>query len=114
MSVTFSIAGERAADDEDRYVNLNNANAADVLRWLGLPAADLYGEVPARELGALCRRRLWDEARNHDDGVRPYELTGAQGARAIFFGREPGYLRRRAADLLALAELAGEGTVRWG
>ena len=58
MSVTFSI-GERASFDLDRAMNLSNRNAADLLAWLGLATDDLYGQMPARELAARCRRRLW-------------------------------------------------------
>jgi hypothetical protein len=42
-----------------------------VLRWLGF-AAELFGQVPARELAARCRGRLWDEERNHDPPLEPH------------------------------------------
>jgi hypothetical protein len=47
-----------------QWINLSNQNAADFLAWLGLPTRDLVGELPGRELAALCRRRLWPEPGN--------------------------------------------------
>jgi hypothetical protein len=114
MSVTFTVAG--VDDDEVSYVNVANDNAMELLYWLGLsPNSDLCGEAPASDLAARCRRRLWPIARNEDPG-RPGAESGGPGtgtARCISFGRDPGYLPRVATRLLALAERAGEGVVRW-
>ena len=114
MSVTFWIAGERQDPEawEERFVNLCNANARDLLAWLALPGGgDLCGDIPARELAARCRRRLWDEARNHDAGIEP---AVEHGGRLVVGGREPGYLRRRTEQLLNLCALAGEeGVIAW-
>ncbi len=86
-----------------------SAGPPDVLLWLGIPVGYLVGELPSRELAALCRRRLWPEARNIDPAV-PDEVYG----RFYSFGRPIGYLRQRTAELLHLAELAGEGVISWG
>lgn len=99
-------------------VNLCNANALDVLRWLGL-TSDAIGDVSARELAARCQRRLWNEARNHDPALAADErlaaLGGAAGgAQVVMQDRRPGYLRHQTERLLALAEAAGDGLVCWG
>lgn len=88
MSVTFSI-GVRVTDDEPS-LNLANRNAADLLAWLGLPTDDLFGQMPARELAARCRRRLWPEPRNFDEAL-PAQDEGW----CVTFGRTAGYLRGR-------------------
>jgi hypothetical protein len=99
-------------------VNLCNANAFDLLQWLGLTPASL-GDFPARELAARCRRRLWDEARNHDPALaaddRLAALGGpAGGAQVVMQDRRPGYLRHQTERLLAVAQAAGDGLVCWG
>ena len=75
----------------------------------GAANEDLYGQMPARELAARCRRRLWPEARNLDPG-----LADEQEGRCFVFGRPAGYLRSRTEELLCLAESAGDGIVSWG
>lgn len=114
MTVTFTIAGTRPDwDDPTTHINLNNVNAADLLRWLDIEADYLVGEIPARELAARCRRRLWDVARNHDLAIEGYVESAVGCATVICAGRRAGYLRERTAELLELAERAGQGTVRW-
>jgi hypothetical protein len=108
MSVTFSIGSRVGTNLDDQWINLANQNAADLLLWLGLPAEYLVGEVPARELAVRCRRRLWPEPRNVDPEIAP-EFSG----RFYSFGRPIGYLRQRTAELLHLAELAGDGVISW-
>ena len=67
MSVTFSVRGQRSdLGNPSTYLNACNANAYDLLRWLGLPSLELHGSAAASEVAARCRRRLWDEPRNHD------------------------------------------------
>ena len=102
MSVTFSIGNRVSTELDDAWINLCNQNAADLLRSLGLPADDLYGQLPASELAARCRRRLWPEPRNLDPA-----LPDESADRYHRFGRPCGYLRQRTAELLRLAELAG-------
>ena len=99
MSVTFSIGSRVTCDLQhpDRWLNLSNGNAAGLLVWLGLPTDDLYGSIPARELAARCRRRLWAEARNVDPRL-PDEHAG----RCHFLGRPEGYLRTRTEELLRI------------
>ena len=109
MSVTFSIGNRVSTNLDDQWINISNQNAADLLVWLGLPVEHLVGELPARELAALCRRRLWPEPRNLDPEV-PDQISN----RFYCFGRPNGYLRQRTAELLHLAELAGDGLISWG
>ena len=109
MSVTFSIGDRVSTDLADEWINLSNQNAADLLAWLGIASEYLVGDMPARELAALCRRRLWPEPRNIDP-----EVPAVFSDRFYAFGRLIGYLRQRTADLLHLAEVAGEGVITWG
>lgn len=97
----------------DKDINMANGNAADFMRWVGLPSAP-GGEVKASELAALCRRRLWDEARNHDKGFegRDYKVPG--GPRVIEGGRRDGYMREQTERMLKLCELAGDRWIAWG
>jgi hypothetical protein len=88
-------------------MNLSNGNAMDLMRWLGLEATE-YGSAKASEVAAKCQRRLWDEARNDDDG-KPFEHDG----RVIFMGRDPGYLREKTEIMLKIAQSAGDGLVIW-
>jgi hypothetical protein len=73
-----------------------------LLDRLGVSAGeDLVGSIDARELAARCRRRLWDEARNHDP---PREAVS--DGRLHVPARRAGYLREKTERLLAIAELA--------
>lgn len=90
-------------------LNLCNANAADLLAWLDLPCEELYGQAPAREVAAKCRRRLWDIPRNHDAALDEIQLS----ERAVVSGRPAGYLREKTQRLLKLAEMIGDGELRW-
>lgn len=104
--------------DNCRYeVNLSNTNAIELLCWLGIDP-DYCGEVSARDLAARCRRRLWDEARNHDPALSPAERAERLGLdpsnnRVITPGREAGYLRTRTERLLKLAEKAADHLITW-
>ncbi len=77
--------------------------------WLGVSTEYLLGQLLARELAWRCRRRLWPEQRNLDPPPTE-EIAG----RCHVFSRPAGYLRERTADLLRLAELAGDGIISWG
>ncbi len=113
MSVTFSRVG---ADEAESYVNLSNVNAADLLRFLGLPY-EPCGELPARELAALCGRAVMRIAGDHapGDGGRMRTEERLPGrATVITCEREPGYLVRRSCELRALAIAAGDGVISWG
>jgi hypothetical protein len=92
----------------DTEINMANDNAYDLMIWIGL-AVGYCGSIPARELAVKCRRRLWDEARNHDAPIEGYS-----DGRIHFAGRRPGYLRERTAQVLALCEKAGERIIYWG
>ena len=108
MSVTFQIEGQRPDyEDGATFLNLANSNACDLLAWVAL-AVEPCGSANARELAARCRRRLWDVERNHDP-ARPFHEEG----NLIECGRRAGYLRERTAELLSLAERAGDAVIQW-
>lgn len=100
------------ADCTDVEVNMTDPNARDWLRWIGL-AADDCGQVKASELAVRCRRRLWDEARNHDPAVDGYDHKADGCARLIIVGRGPDYLRERTAQMLKICEKAGDRLIAW-
>ena len=62
-----------------------------------------------RSRGAICRRALWPEFAKEDTGT-----PTVQDGNVIFCGRPEGYLQTRAAQLLALCDLAGDAEVCWG
>ena len=98
----------------DHELNVSNANARDLLAWLGLVAdSELCGDIDARELAAKCRRRLWEESRNHDAAVAGFEDKREGRATMIDCGRSADYLRERTAQLLSVAEFAGDNLVGW-
>ena len=105
-------------DCTDVEVNMANLNAVEWLRWMDLPAVP-SGEIKAGDLAARCRRRLWDEARNHDpaisgrDRARTYGLEGGVGARVIFADRDEDYLRNQTARMLKVCEKAGDRLIAW-
>jgi hypothetical protein len=110
MSITFGIAGR----DSDADINLSNANASALLEWIGIPPAP-GGEIPAKELGARVRRRLWPEHRERgDEGLAASVLTEPGRCTLIDYGRDAGYFQRRALQLLRLADVAGDGLIGWG
>jgi hypothetical protein len=102
---------ELCTDRDAWSINLCNGNAADLCAWLGAPYDEGSGELPASELAALCRRRLWPEARNA--GVaRPAFVDEAPGqATIVSVGRDADYLPRRTKQLLDLCE---RSIVRFG
>jgi hypothetical protein len=95
-------------------INLSNANAVAFLLWLGYTREQIEPNgfrLPARDLAARCRRRLWPERRNEDPGA-PVVVDRAPGRSTVIdCGRHAGYFQQRAAQLLVLAELAGQGDV---
>ena len=93
-------------------LNMANGNAVDWMRWIGLASAPC-GEIKAPELAALCRRRLWDEQRNHDPGVDGTDEQTPGRARMITFDRPPNYLRDQTARMLKICEKAGDRLIAW-
>ena len=92
--------------------NLANSNARDVLSWLDLEDEYLCGRLKATEFRARCKRRLWDEPRNHDPGMTADEVAHHLGlepsCRVITQARAPGYIRAQITRLLKIAEEAIE------
>ena len=71
-------------------LEISRAEGLALLEWLGLGRPE-FGAIAARELAPRCRRRLWGIERNaHPE------------------------LRARTAELLVIAERAGEGMVLFG
>lgn len=107
--IRFMIAGdiEYSENRPDTFVQLNEPNANDLLKWLWLEPSD-FGFIEAVDLAARCRRRLWPIPRNFDPPVPHREETTQGGyVRLVVCGREEGYLRARTEELLRLAERAG-------
>jgi len=94
-------------------INLANANAADLFAWLGIPF-DYNGVIDAEELAVKCRRRLWNEDRNHDPEIPGYEDKTPGRCSVIYTGRRPDYLRENTERMLKLAEYAGDNAISWG
>lgn len=112
------------ADAHHEGLNLNNENAADVLRVLGLiepgqdpalfnPEVQWVGELPAsdflgRVMVALAIEPESAEKITHD--------APGPGARMIMFGREAGYIQRTLSQLADVADWAAkhERTMCWG
>ena len=110
MSITFFVAGQ----ESDVDMNLSNSNAWALLEWIGI-TPDHGGSIPARELAALTRRRLWPGLRERDDqGIPPSVHTVPGRCTLIDCGRDAGYFQERATQLLQLADSAGDGTITWG
>lgn len=104
VSTTFS---KRGGGRRFPSINLNSVNAAEVLRWLGVdPHSEhgLVGEIEAKELAALCRRRLWPEKRNETPAVEGGEVPNPGGCRFILGSRDANYHQEKALALLALSE----------
>ena len=113
MSVRFVIETARGNKVVTRYA-LDDPNARDLLGWLGIDAGEFpSGKMPGRDLAARCRSLLWDEPRNRDAG-RPAVTVRKPGRCAVNHAdRRADYLRQKAADLLFVAGLAGDGSVLW-
>lgn len=94
-------------------INMTNMNAMEWLAWVGL-TADYGGEIEASKLAVLCRRRLWDEKRNHDPAIEGDEYKVDGGPRVIIAGRRPAYLRHQTERMLALCLKAGDRVISWG
>jgi len=115
------IASEKGEDSPEMFtcenctdvsVNLHSQNAGDWMRWVGLVSAPM-GQIKATELAALCRRRLWNEARNHDAGTSFEDFKGPTGPRVIMGGRPDGRLRQITEQMLKVCEKAGDRLIAW-
>jgi hypothetical protein len=114
MSVTFHVQHEHPDLDGDNYLNLADANARDLLRWLGYDPGDLCGHLPAPALARRCQERLRLIVGNIDPARPPTERRAANGCRVFYSGRPEGYLHDRCEQLLLLAEAAGEQEIIYG
>jgi hypothetical protein len=114
MSVTFHVEHENPDFDGDNFLNLANANARDLLGWLGYDPNELSGRIPGPQLARRCRERLRLIVGNVDPGRPTTERRGETGCRVVFFGRHQGYLYDRCEQLLRLAEQAGERAIVYG
>lgn len=101
-------------------LNLSSANAAEVLRWLGVdPRSEdgLVGEIAVTELAALCTRRLWPEARNSTPAIAGEDQSVPGQCRFYQCEREENYHQRIATQLLEMCNRAmkrsRKGMVRW-
>jgi hypothetical protein len=124
MSVTFSIQGlEYDLEDtthDDRWLNVSNVNARDVLEALGIACGDgLIGSVRAHDLEKACVAYL---ARpTHDDGIpagsnaRHSVDASMHYARFLEPGRRAGYVSEKVEHLLRITRRAGKlGVIRYG
>lgn len=116
------LAWQEGRDTPDQYscenctdvsVNLHNQNAGDWMRWVGIQS-EPHGHMKASDLAALCRRRLWDEKRNHDAPVAFEDHQTPGRARVIMGGRPEGRLRQITEQMLRVCEKAGDRLIAWG
>lgn len=99
----------------ETFVEMYEQDAMDLLEWLGFPSRN-FGFLPSSDLKAKCKRRLWDEARNHDPAVtKPNPVkalypswTSMAVPQTKTILRPAGFLRARTQELLKLAERAGD------
>ncbi len=97
-SVASVASDARARLAVEPPIVLARTEGLDLLEWLGLGRPE-FGALRGDELASLCRRRLWPLPRNLD---------------AAREDRPRGTLRARTAQLLGLAEQAGERPVMFG
>lgn len=111
MSVTFFNPKNPAEfDDDDDLVgggieiNVSNSNARELLTFVGIPGDDddddLCGQILAKDLEVLCRRKLMVLSVKGADPAFPPSQMG----NIIFCGRSEGYLETRVHELLRLAQ----------
>lgn len=113
MSVTFYVSGESPDYEASvpNYLNLANANAADLLRWLGFEVdEDLSGLLAPGDLRARCEQRLTSTPANVSQDLPRATI---QRENVVQCGRAAGYLRARTAELLALALRAGDRVIEY-
>ena len=92
-SLRFAVSPLKSAGlvrPSSRPLDLPRGEGLDLLDWLGLGRPE-FGAIAARELAPRCRRRLWNVDRNAHPS-----------------------LRDRTAELLVLAEAAGDAMVLFG
>lgn len=88
-------------------VNIGSGNFALICRTLGWPASwatEPGSTLPAARVAEDARRYLATSP--EDAGLEPVVLPGGERATLVLCGRSEGYLPRRVADILRLAELA--------
>ena len=117
MSVTFSIRGEEIDWDGpmDRWLNVNNTNAREILGRLGIKSDELCGELRAPELHELCDYALTSIEALEDTGRDAEEGVGAKGARWVSGARPAGRINQHIKTLQGIAKAAGDlGVISWG
>lgn len=98
----------------DLSVQVSNANAFDLLRFVGIKAEGC-GTRPAGEVEGACLIALGMRGADEDRAL-PVRASGGHGqAHMIECGRREGYLRERADQLRELAQAARAGgySVSW-
>lgn len=100
-TIQFFVARDTDAPFEaaDSYLQLDAALAQELLEWLGY-GPERFGSMPASDLAARCRRRLWPMPRNMDPAKN---------------GRPEGTLRDLTERLLRMAaQASAEDDVMFG
>jgi hypothetical protein len=107
----FSEAYRTGTTTAPNYVNVSEANAPDLLRWLGfeVDGRDMCGVIAPADLRARCERRL--DASRFENVTDDLPKGAFSDCRFYSGGRSMGYLAARTRDLLALATLAGDRAV---
>lgn len=94
-------------------LNLSNSNALELLQFLNVPKPTYGGEIPARDLEALCRRAIirLNNIPDLDEEI-PTRIDGG-----IITPRRPaGYLKERTEQLLQVAcsRVSDNDKIFWG
>ncbi len=108
MSVTFYAHDLRRPVHTGLDISLSNANAFDLLTWLGVECEDgLCGVLdPADLLGRIATARAVGGVGFDDTGTATIAEGGDGHATMVHCGRPAGYFAHRASELEALARAA--------
>lgn len=117
MSVSVYYTGQ----PDPHQLNLSGNNWSDLATALDLPKQsefeqEGYGSLPINIIRQCATYYLESGRAGLDEGVASTRTIGVNGAHYIGYGREIGYLKWRAQQLLDLceeAEQAGQQTLQW-